>query len=147
MNMLLHGISTANLRNEDTLAEPQHVEGGELMRFERVLSNPPFSINWGSTDTDRAGESVWAPKFRGERFRYGEVTLGSKKADLMFLQHMVAVLRDGDQLATVMPHGVLFRGGEERAIRGAMIDADLVEAVIGLPANLFYGTASQVTCW
>jgi len=140
MNMLLHGISSADLRNEDTLAEPQHLEGGELMRFDRVLSNPPFSINWGSADTDRAGQSVWTPKFRAERFRYGEVSLGSKKADLMFLQHMVAVLRDGGQLATVMPHGVLFRGGEERAIRGAMIEADLVEAVIGLPANLFYGT-------
>jgi type I restriction enzyme M protein len=140
MNMLLHGISTADLRNEDTLAEPQHVEGGELMRFDRVLSNPPFSVNWGTTDTDRAGQSVWAPKFRAERFRYGEVPLGSKKADLMFLQHMLAVLRDGGLLATVMPHGVLFRGGEEGAIRAAMIEADLLEAVIGLPANLFYGT-------
>jgi type I restriction enzyme M protein len=140
MNMLLHGISTADLRNDDTLAEPQHVEGGELMRFDRVLSNPPFSINWGTTDTDRAGQSVWAPKFRAERFRYGEVSLGSKKADLMFLQHMVAVTRDSGMVATVMPHGVLFRGGEERAIRAAMIEADLLEAVIGLPANLFYGT-------
>ena len=140
MNMLLHGISSADLRNDDTLAEPQHVEGGELMRFDRVLSNPPFSINWGTTDTDRTGQPVWAPKFRAERFRYGEVQLGSKKADLMFLQHMVAVLRDGGLLATVMPHGVLFRGGEERAIRTAMIEADLLEAVIGLPANLFYGT-------
>ncbi|MCE2918265.1 MAG: type I restriction-modification system subunit M [Rubrivivax sp.] len=140
MNMLLHGISTADLRNDDTLAEPQHVEGGELMRFDRVLSNPPFSINWGTTDTDRAGQSVWAPKYRAERFRYGEVPLGSKKADLMFLQHMVAVTRDGGMVATVMPHGVLFRGGEERAIRAAMIEADLLEAVIGLPANLFYGT-------
>ncbi|MDZ7865534.1 class I SAM-dependent DNA methyltransferase [Acidovorax sp.] len=140
MNMLLHGISTADLRNEDTLAEPQHVEDRELMRFDRVLSNPPFSINWGSTDSDRTGQSTWAPKFRAERFKYGEVPLGSKKADLMFLQHMVAVLREGGMLATVMPHGVLFRGGEERAIRSAMIEADLLEAVIGLPANLFYGT-------
>lgn len=140
MNMLLHGIATADLRNEDTLAEPQHVEGGELMRFDRVLSNPPFSINWGTADNDPTGQSVWAPKFRAERFKYGEVSLGSKKADLMFLQHMIAVLRDGGQLATVMPHGVLFRGGEEGAIRKAMIEADLVEAVIGLPANLFYGT-------
>ncbi|MBL8226402.1 MAG: SAM-dependent DNA methyltransferase [Chromatiales bacterium] len=139
MNMLLHGISTADLRNEDTLAEPQHVEGGELMRFDRVLSNPPFSINWGTADTDRHGQSVFKPKFP-ERFRYGQVPLGSKKADLMFLQHMVAVTRDGGMVATVMPHGVLFRGGEERAIRAAMIEADLLEAVIGLPANLFYGT-------
>lgn len=141
MNMLMHGISTADLRNEDTLAEPQHVEGGELMRFDRVLANPPFSINWGSADTDRSGQPVWAPKFRAERFQYGEVPLGSKKADLMFLQHMVAVLRDGGLLATVMPHGVLFRGGEERAIRAGMIQNDLLEAVIGLPANLFYGTS------
>ena len=140
MNMLLHGISSADLRNEDTLAEPQHVEGGELMRFDRVLANPPFSINWGSTDTDRTGQPVFKPKLRAERFAYGEVPLGSKKADLMFLQHMVAVLRDGGQLATVLPHGVLFRGGEERAIRAGMIKDDLLEAVIGLPANLFYGT-------
>ncbi len=140
MNMLLHGISTADLRNEDTLAEPQHVEGGELMRFDRVLSNPPFSINWGTADTDRQGQPVFKPKFETERFKYGKVPLGSKKADLMFLQHMLAVTRDGGMVATVMPHGVLFRGGEERAIRAAMIEADLVEAVIGLPANLFYGT-------
>lgn len=139
MNMLLHGIRSADLRNDDTLAEPQHVEGGELTRFDRVLSNPPFSINWGTADTDRQGQPVFQPKHR-ERFRYGEVPLGSKKADLMFLQHMVAVLRDGGLLATVMPHGVLFRGGDERAIRSALIEADLVEAVIGLPANLFYGT-------
>jgi type I restriction enzyme M protein len=139
MNMLLHGISTADLRNDDTLAEPQHVEGGEMMRFDRVLSNPPFSINWGTADTDKQGQPVFKPK-HPERFRYGQVPLGSKKADLMFLQHMVAVLRDGGMLATVMPHGVLFRGGEERAIRAAMIEADLLEAVIGLPAGLFYGT-------
>jgi type I restriction enzyme M protein len=139
MNMLLHGISTADLRNDDTLAEPQHTDGGELMRFDRVLSNPPFSINWGTADTDRHGQPVFKPKFP-ERFRYGQVPLGSKKADLMFLQHMVAVTRDGGMVATVMPHGVLFRGGEERAIRAAMIEADLLEAVIGLPANLFYGT-------
>ncbi|MGB0126645.1 MAG: class I SAM-dependent DNA methyltransferase, partial [Rhodocyclaceae bacterium] len=139
MNMLLHGISSADLRNDDTLAEPQHVENGELMRFDRVLSNPPFSINWGTADTDRSGQPVFQPR-HPERFRYGQVPLGSKKADLMFLQHMVAVLRDGGLMATVMPHGVLFRGGEERAIRAALIEADLLEAVIGLPANLFYGT-------
>src|SRR5690606_21964520 len=140
MNMLLHGISSADLRNEDTLGEPQHVEGGELMRFDRVLSNPPFSINWGSADTDRSGQSVWAPKFRAERFKFGEVSLGSKKADLMFLQHMVAVTRDGGMVATVMPHGVLFRGGEEKTIRAGIIEEDLLEAVIGLAPNLFYGT-------
>jgi type I restriction enzyme M protein len=139
MNMLLHGISTANLQNEDTLAEPQHVEGGELMHFDRVLTNPPFSINWGNTEKNADGTPAWAPKFP-ERFRFGQVPLGAKKADLMFLQHMLAVTRDGGMVATVMPHGVLFRGGEERAIRAGIIEADLLEAVIGIAPNLFYGT-------
>jgi type I restriction enzyme M protein len=139
MNMLLHGIANADLRNDDTLGEPAHVEGGELMRFDRVLSNPPFSINWGTADKDNHGQPVWNPR-HPERFRYGQVPLGAKKADLMFLQHMASVLREGGLLATVMPHGVLFRGGDERAIRAGLIEADLLEAVIGLPANLFYGT-------
>lgn len=111
MNMLLHGISTANLQNEDTLAEPQHVEGGELMHFDRVLTNPPFSIHWGNTEKDADGNPAWKPKFEAERFPYGQVPLGAKKADLMFLQHMLAVTRDGGMVATVLPHGVLFRGG------------------------------------
>ena len=140
MNMLLHGISTADLHNDDTLAKPQHVKGGELRRFDRILTNPPFSIPWGTTDKDPSGQSVWAPEFRAERFPYGEVPLGAKKADLMFLQHMVAVLAPGGQIAIVMPHGVLFRGGEERTIRAGMIEDDLLEAVIGVAPNLFYGT-------
>ena len=139
MNMLLHGISTTDLQNEDTLAEPQHVEGGELRRFDRVLTNPPFSINWGNTERHADGTPAWAPRFP-ERFRYGQVPLGAKKADLMFLQHMLAVTRDGGMIATVMPHGVLFRGGEEKTIRAGIIDDDLLEAVIGVAPNLFYGT-------
>ena len=140
MNMLLHGISTANLQNEDTLADPQHVEGGELMHFDRVLTNPPFSISWGNTEKDADGNAAWKPKFEAERFPYGQVPLGAKKADLMFLQHMLAVTRDGGMVATVMPHGVLFRGGEERTIRAGIIEDDLLEAVIGVAPNLFYGT-------
>lgn len=140
MNMLLHGISNANLENEDTLAEPRHVYGGELMHFDRVLTNPPFSINWGNTEKDADGKPAWKPKFEAERFPYGQVPLGAKKADLMFLQHMLAVTRDGGMVATVMPHGVLFRGGEERTIRAGIIEDDLLEAVIGVAPNLFYGT-------
>ena len=140
MNMLLHGISTANLQNDDTLAEPQHVEGGELMHFDRVLTNPPFSIHWGHTEKDADGKPAWKPKFEAERFPYGQVPLGAKKADLMFLQHMLSVTRDGGMVATVLPHGVLFRGGEEKAIRAGIIDHDLLEAVIGVAPNLFYGT-------
>lgn len=140
MNMLLHGISTADLQNEDTLAEPQHVEGGELMHFDRVLTNPPFSIPWGNTEKDADGKPAWKPKFEAERFSYGQVPLGAKKADLMFLQHMLAVTRDGGMVATVLPHGVLFRGGEEKTIRAGIIEDDLLEAVIGVAPNLFYGT-------
>jgi len=140
MNMLLHGISNAWLENEDTLADPRHIEGGELRRFDRILTNPPFSINWGHTEKSPDGSLAWNPTFREERFRFGEVPLGSKKADLMFLQHMLAVTRDEGMIATVLPHGVLFRGGEERGIRAGIIENDLLEAVIGLPANLFYGT-------
>ncbi|WP_028311560.1 HsdM family class I SAM-dependent methyltransferase [Derxia gummosa] len=139
MNMLLHGIGTADLQNDDTLAEPLHVEGGELKRFDRVLTNPPFSINWGNTEKNADGTPAWAPKFP-ERFRFGQVPLGAKKADLMFLQHMLAVTRDGGMVATVMPHGVLFRGGDEKDIRAGIIEADLLEAVIGVAPNLFYGT-------
>ena len=140
MNMLLHGIDNADLRNEDTLAAPQHVieETGVLRRFDRILTNPPFSINWGSKDKDRSGQLIWQPKFR-ERF-FHEVPLGSKKADLMFLQHMLHVTRDGGMIATVMPHGVLFRGGDERTIRQRIIESDQIEAVIGLGPQLFYGT-------
>lgn len=140
MNMLLHGISNAWLENEDTLADPRHIEDGELRRFDRILTNPPFSINWGHTEKSPDGSLAWSPTFREQRFRFGEVPLGAKKADLMFLQHMLAVTRDEGMIATVLPHGVLFRGGEERGIRAGIIENDLLEAVIGLPANLFYGT-------
>jgi type I restriction enzyme M protein len=129
MNMLLHGIPDADIRNDDTLAAPQHTEGGELMRFDRVITNPPFSQNYEKQDI----------KFP-ERFRFGWCPEGGKKADLMFLQHMIAVLRPGGMVATVMPHGVLFRGGDEKDIRTAILDEDLLDAVIGLGPNLFYGT-------
>ncbi len=129
MNMILHGIPDADLRNGDTLADPLHTEGGELVRFDRVLTNPPFSQNY-----DQDGL-----KFK-ERFQYGFCPEGGKKADLMFVQHMVAVLRQGGMCCTVMPHGVLFRGGEERTIRKGFIDDDLLDAVIGIAPALFYGT-------
>jgi type I restriction enzyme M protein len=129
MNLLLHGIPDADVRNEDTLASPEHTEGGELMRFDRVITNPPFSQNY-------TREGIPFP----ERFRYGWCPEGGKKADLMFVQHMIAVLRPKGTVATVMPHGVLFRGGAERDIRMGLLDDDLVDAVIGLAPNLFYGT-------
>ena len=129
MNMLLHGIRDADLRNEDTLTSPGHVRDGELVRFDRVITNPPFSQNY-----DKASLA------HTERFRYGYTPEGGKKADLMFLQHMLAVLKPDGIVATVMPHGVLFRGGAEGTIRRAIIEDDLIDTVIGLGPNLFYGT-------
>jgi len=129
MNMLLHGIADADLRNGDTLADPQHNQDGELMRFDRVITNPPFSQNYSQDGLP----------FK-ERFPYGFCPESGKKADLMFVQHMVSVLRPGGMVATVMPHGVLFRGGAERDIRRGLIEDDILDAVIGLGSNLFYGT-------
>ena len=129
MNMLLHGIRDADLANDDTLTNPRQVGGGELKRFDRVITNPPFSQNY-----DKG--SLAHP----ERFRYGYTPEGGKKADLMFLQHMLAVLKRDGVVATVMPHGVLFRGGAEGAIRQRIIEEDLLDTVIGLGPNLFYGT-------
>jgi type I restriction enzyme M protein len=129
MNLLLHGIPDADVQNGDTLAEPLHVEGGELMRFDRVITNPPFSLNYTQDGM-----------LFQERFRYGWCPEGGKKADLMFVQHMISVLRTNGTVATVMPHGVLFRGGAERDIRKGLLEDDLLDAVIGLAPNLFYGT-------
>jgi type I restriction enzyme M protein len=131
MNMLLHGIADADLRNNDdgTLEDPAHITGGELQRFDRVITNPPFSMNY-------AADAIPFP----ERFRYGYTPEKGKKADLMFVQHMLAVTRPGGMVTTVMPHGVLFRAGDECRIRAGFLDDDVIDAVIGLGPQLFYGT-------
>ena len=131
MNMLLHGIRDADLRNGDTLADPKHIDGGKLRLFDKIITNPPFSIGYDQAETRR---------HFGTRMRYGWTAGTGKKADLMFVQHMLAVLRPNGTAATVMPHGVLFRGGAERDIRVGMLRDDCIEAVIGLAPNLFYGT-------
>jgi type I restriction enzyme M protein len=129
MNMLLHGIPDADIRQEDTIRRPQHKdEKNELKRYDRVLANPPFSQNYIKKDTEYPGRfAVWMPE-------------KGKKADLMFVQHMLAVLKADGKMATIMPHGVLFRGGEEKEARKHFIEHGWLEAVIGLPAGLFYGT-------
>lgn len=131
MNMLLHGIADADLRNNDegTLEDPAHVVSGELQRFDRVITNPPFSMNY-------VKDGIPFP----ERFRYGYTPEKGKKADLMFVQHMLGVTRPDGVVTTVMPHGVLFRAGDEGKIRTGLLDADAIEAVIGLGPQLFYGT-------
>ncbi len=129
MNMLLHGISDAKIEQGDTLREPKHFAvSNELTRFDRVLANPPFSQNYIKKDIIQPGRF---PVFMPEK---------GKKADLMFVQHMLAVLKSDGRLASIMPHGVLFRGGDEREARKHFIKNGYLEAVIGLPGNLFYGT-------
>ncbi len=130
MNMLLHGYPDARIEKGDTLRDPKLLQHGELMRFDRVIANPPFSLDaWGH---DTAGADAHG------RFRFG---LPPKtKGDLAFVQHMVATLNSHGKLGVVMPHGVLFRGASEGEIRRGLLQEDLIEAVIGLPTNLFYGT-------
>lgn len=130
MNLLLHGARNADLRNGDTLVEPMHQKpDSTLRRFRKVLSNPPFSLNYKRDEMT----------FQG-RMQFGWAPETGKKADLMFVQHMIAVLEQPGIAATVMPHGVLFRGGAERTIREKMLADDVLEAIIGLGPNLFYGT-------
>jgi len=130
MNMFLHGVINADIRRGDTLGEPQHIQDGELMVFDRVIANPPFSLaNWGKTEAEHDGFG---------RFPYG--TPPKDTGDLAFVQHMVASLNAQGMMGVVVPHGVLFRGASEKAIRQGMLEDDLIEAVIGLPAALFYGT-------
>jgi type I restriction enzyme M protein len=126
MNMLFHDIFDADIVNGDTLADPQHIDKGELMRFDIVIANPPFSQNYNSIQNFRDRYKFWMPK--------------KKKADFMFVQHMISVLKNNGRMAVVMPHGVLFRGSEEKSMRKWMVRQGILEAVIGLPPALFYGT-------
>jgi type I restriction enzyme M protein len=130
MNMLLHGRLDDRIEKGDTIRDPKLLEGGRLMVFDRVLANPPFSLDeWGRTEAEKDG-------FR--RFIYGIPP--KAKGDMAFLQHMVATLNDRGQVGVVMPHGVLFRGSSEGEIRKRILQDDLFDAIIGLPPNLFFGT-------
>jgi type I restriction enzyme M protein len=134
MNMILHGVHYRDfdLKQEDTLEQPQH----EGMRFEAVVANPPFSANWSA---NKLFES-------DDRFsQYGKLA-PSSKADFAFVQHMIHHLDENGTMAVVLPHGVLFRGSAEGLIRQYLIkERNWLDAVIGLPANIFYGT-SIPTC-
>ena len=128
MNMILHNITRFTIENGDTLEDPLILEHNTVRKFDRVLANPPFSQNYSRATL----------KFP-TRFREWCPETG-KKADLMFVQHMLASLKPQGHLATVMPHGVLFRGGKEKLIRELFITDDVIEAIISLPPGLFYGT-------
>lgn len=134
MNMIMHDVDYRkfDIKQEDTLEHPQHLD----MRFEAIVANPPFSAQWSAN-----------PLFMSDdRFsQYGRLA-PSSKADFAFVQHMIHHLDDNGTMAIVLPHGVLFRGGAEGHIREYLIhDRNYLDAVIGLPANVFYGT-SIPTC-
>ena len=132
MNMILHNILDADIVNNDTLSEPGHkTASGELQTFDRILANPPFSISYSQ---DKLKEKSLG------RFPYG-YTSEKKRADLMFVQHMIASLKPGGKMACIVPNGVLFRSGKEKLIREKIVNADLFEAIIALPQGLFYGTS------
>ncbi len=134
MNMILHDVHFAkfDIKQENTLTRPQHRDD----RFDAVVANPPFSANWSAD-----------PLFlQDERFSAFGKLAPSSKADMAFVQHMLHQLDDNGTMAVVLPHGVLFRGSSEGVIRKYLIDTlNVIDAVIGLPANIFYGT-SIPTC-
>ncbi|MFZ1787227.1 MAG: type I restriction-modification system subunit M [Saprospiraceae bacterium] len=134
MNMILHGVHYRkfDIKQEDTLEHPQHLE----LQFEAIVANPPFSAQWSAN-----------PLFTSDdRFsQYGKLA-PSSKADFAFVQHMIYNLAENGSMAIVLPHGALFRGGAEQHIRTFLIEnKNYLDAVIGLPANIFYGT-SIPTC-
>lgn len=134
MNMIMHNIHYRrfDIKNENTLEHPQHFDE----RFEAIVANPPFSANWSASPLFMSDDRFAA---------YGKLAPGSK-ADFAFVQHMVHQLADDGTMACVLPHGVLFRGAAEGHIREYLIkDKNYLDAVIGLPANIFYGT-SIPTC-
>lgn len=131
MNMFLHDVDSARIEWEDTIRHPLLVEDDALMKFDVVIANPPFSLDkWGQeiASTDKHG-----------RFYRGIPP--KSKGDWAFIAHMLATAIEGKgRVGVVVPHGVLFRGGQEGKIREAVIRENLLDAVIGLPANLFFGT-------
>lgn len=142
MNMFLHGIDDAKIEWGDTLSNPLHLENDRLMKFQVIVANPPFSLDkW---DMGFSGDSTDKNfKMDPSLDKYGRFNWGvppRSKGDYAFVLHMLHSLAEGGRMGVVLPHGVLFRGASEGKIRKQIIDLNLLDAVIGLPANLFYGT-------
>jgi type I restriction enzyme M protein len=131
MNMLLHGFDSATIRWGDTLRNPKLKDGDSLMKFDTVVANPPFSLDkWGAEDAEH-------DPYR----RFWRGTPPKSKGDWAFISHMIEVAYEGrGKVGVVVPHGVLFRGASEGRIRQQTVEENILEAVVGLPANLFFGT-------
>ena len=131
MNMFLHGVDGARIEWGDTIRNPKLLENDKLIRFEVVVANPPFSLDkWGADDVE------------DDRFkRFGRGIPPKGKGDFAFILHMVETMSlENGRMAVVVPHGVLFRGSSEGKIRRQLIEENGLDAVIGLPSNLFFGT-------
>lgn len=131
MNMLLHGASgAATIEQGDTLFKPAFREAGSVRRFDLIIANPPFSSkNWGHDKLKSSGDPFGRIRHVPPK-RHGEMA---------FVQHMVASLGDNGRMAVVLPNGALFRAGNELAVRRDLVETDIVEAVIQLPTDMFYG--------
>ena len=132
MNMYLHEISDAKIEWGDTIRNPLQIQNDALMKFDVIVANPPFSLDqWGA---DEAKDDRWG--------RFSSYPLPPKgNGDYAFIIHMISSLAPYGRMGVVLPHGVLFRGSSEGKIRKQLIDENLLDTVIGLPANLFYGTS------
>jgi type I restriction enzyme M protein len=131
MNMFLHGMDNARIEWGDTIRQPKLLSDDKLMKFEVVVANPPFSLDkWGQ---DEAEADTYGRFHRG--------VPPKSKGDYAFITHMIeTITEDSGRVGVVVPHGVLFRGASEGVIRQKLVEANLLDAVVGLPANLFYGT-------
>lgn len=135
MNMFLHEMDNATVEWGDTINSPKLVENDTLMKFDVVVANPPFSLDkWGADD---------ASADRYNRFHRGIPP--ASKGDYAFITHMIETLNEHGRAGVVLPHGVLFRGSSEGKIRQQLIEENLLKAVIGIPANLFFGTGIPAT--
>lgn len=161
LNMILHNYMDADLQKGDTLVDPKHRdENNNLMLFDRVIANPPFSqdkwwtpaeINLEKKIDKNGKEKEITPNYNNAVVdRYGRLQFGIPPrgyADFAFLQHMIAVLKQDGKAAVVLPHGTLFRSGAEGNIRQRLLEADLVEGIVGLPSALFYNTGIPASIW
>jgi len=143
MNMFLHGFDKATIRWGDTIRNPKLKEGDDLMKFDTVVANPPFSLDkWGKVE-DKDGDKTTI-SYDPETDKYNRFWRGvppKSKGDWAFISHMIeTAYEETGKVGVVVPHGVLFRGASEGKIRRKTIEENMLEAVIGLPANLFFGT-------
>ncbi len=152
MNLFIHNVHGADIRWGDSLANPLHLDAdGNLKQFNVIVANMPFSLDKWAEGFNPGGEDDGSAKNKEKKFKmeagldkFHRFDMGvppASKGDWAFLLHMLASLDNYGRMAAVVPHGVLFRGASEGRIRQAVIDKNLLDAVIGLPANLFYGTS------